>query len=116
MSKIIEVSDQTFEKIRDQLREDEKIEINSYEDFIGKKIFVRTVTYHLVGKVEKIVGNLMFLTGASWISDDGRFNEWIKNGDGGDETEIEPIGDWFVNINSIVDGGFWKHKLPTNIK
>jgi len=113
MAKTLEVSDETYEKIKDQLSVDEKMEINSYEDFIGKKIFVRTVTYHFVGKVEKIVGNLLFMSNASWVADSGRFMQAIKEGK---LDEVEPIGDMFLNINSFVDGTEWKHELPTEQK
>ena len=113
MAKTLEVSDETYEKIKDQLSVDEKMEINSYEDFIGKKIFVRTVTYHFVGKVEKIGGNLLFMSNASWIADSGRFMQAIKEGK---LDEVEPIGDMFLNINSFVDGTEWKHELPTKQK
>ena len=88
-------------------------DINSYEDFIGKKIFVRTVTYHLVGRVEKIVGNLVFLSDASWIADSGRFRQFIKNGA---LNEVEPVGDWFFNLSTVVDGCEWKHGLLRGIE
>lgn len=110
----IEVSEDTLEKIKEQLGTDfEPIEINSYDDFIGKKIFVRTVTYHILGKVDKIIGNLIFLKNASWVADSGRFMEFIENGE---PDEVEPVGDWFINKSSIVDGCLWTHKLPEDQK
>ena len=111
--KHIEVSEETYEKIKAQLSESEKVEINSYEDFVGQKVFLRTVTYHIVGKVTKMVGNLMFLEGASWVADSGRFMQAIQNGT---LKEVEPVGDWFVNVGSLVDGGVWKHSLPKEQK
>jgi len=62
MAKTITISDDTYESIKDQLGADEQVDISDLQDFVGKKIFVRTVTYHLVGKVEKILGNLVFLS------------------------------------------------------
>lgn len=111
--KTLQVSDDTYELIKDQLQQEEQIDISNLQDFVGKKIFVRTVTYHLVGKVEKIVGNLVFLSSASWVADSGRFMNAIKNGE---LDEVEPVGDWFFNINTMVDGGFWKHDLPKDQK
>ena len=80
MSRMIEISDETYEKIKDQLSYEELFKIDSYEQLVGKKIFVRTVTYHLVGRVKNIVGNLVFLEDASWIPDSGRFMQFIKEG------------------------------------
>ena len=112
MSKTLTISDETFELIKDQLKDEEKVNVDEMKDFIGKKVFIRTVTYHLIGKVEKFVGDLMILSKASWVADSGRFNEAIRNGFGSN-AEIEYVGDWFVNLKAITDGGFWKHDLPT---
>ena len=112
MTRTIEISEETFEKIKDQIGEDD-FEINSYEDFIGKKIFVRTVTYHLVGEVTKIVGKLIFLKKASWIADSGRFMQFVLDGT---IKEHEFVGDWFFNLDTVVDGCEWKHKLPRGQK
>ena len=106
----IEVSDETFEKIKDQLGEEEIIEVTTLDDLVGKKLFIRTVTYHWVGKVEKIIGKTIELSNASWIADSGRFMQAIKDGK---LDEVEPVGQWFVNLETAVDYGFWKHKLPT---
>ena len=116
MSKTIEVSDETFEKIKDQLGENEQINISALDisvidDFVGKKLFIRTVTYHLVGKVKKITSHFFELEDASWVGDSGRFSDAIKGGFG-DGAEIEPIGQAFVNIQAITDMFPWNHKLP----
>jgi len=108
--KQIEVSEETYEKIKDQLSSDEKIDLTDLNDFIGKKFFFRTVTYHLVGKVTKIVGGFFQLEQASWIADSGRFMDCIK---GGKLNEVEPVGTCGVNIQTIVDWFPWTHKLPT---
>lgn len=113
MKKTIQVSEETYELIKEQLKEDEQVDISSLQDFVGKKVFIRTVTYHLVGKVEKIVGNLVFLSQASWVADSGRFSQAIQDGT---LDEVEPVGDWFFNIQTMVDGGIWKHDLPTTQK
>ena len=55
---------------------------------IGKKLFIRTVTYHLTGKVEKVMGNFLQLSTAAWVADSGRFMQAIENGE---LKEVEPI-------------------------
>lgn len=112
MPKTIEISDETWEKIKDQVGSDFK-EINNYEDLVGDKYFFRTVTYHLVGEVKKIVGRFAYLKNASWVADSGRFMEAIKQGT---LNEVEPVGDAFVNLDSVTDFFPWKHQLPKEQK
>ena len=107
--KQIEVSEETYEKIKDQLMEEEQIDLNELEDFIGKKFFFRTVTYHLIGKVVKKVGQFFILENASWVADSGRFMNAIKEGK---LNEVEPVGRAYINIQAVTDFFPWKHKLP----
>lgn len=111
MSKTIQVSDETWEKIKDQVGADESSwEVSELEHFIGKKLFIRTVTYHLTGEVDKMVGRMFHLKKAAWIADSGRFMDAIKTGK---LNEVEPVGECWVNIDTIVDIFPWKHNLPT---
>lgn len=111
--KTIHISNETWEKIKDQISEEETpLEINQLDEFIGKKVFIRTVTYHLVGEVKNRIGNLFELKEASWVADSGRFMNAIKEGFS-DSAEIEPVGQCYVNIEAIVDMFPWKHELPT---
>lgn len=109
MPKTITVSDETYESIKHQLGESD-FEISAMEDFIGKKMFIRTVTYHLIGEVEKQIGQFWKLKNASWVADSGRFMNAIKEGA---LDEVEPVGDCLVNLQSVVDMFPWNHKLPT---
>jgi hypothetical protein len=109
----IEVSDECLTKIKEQIGGFELKEISNYEDLVGSKFFFRTVTYHLVGEVKKIVGRFAFLKDASWVADSGRFMEAIKNGT---LNEVEPVGDAFVNLDTVVDFFPWKNKLPKEQK
>jgi len=109
----LEVSDETYQKIKDQLTTDEKIDISSMEDMIGKAWFFRTVTYHLTGRVVKIIGNLFVLEDAAWIADSGRFHDCIAKGS---LKEVEPVGSAMVNISTVVDIFPWKHPLPKEQK
>ena len=111
--KTLNISDETYELIKDQLGQEEKIDVNEIKDFVGKKWFIRTVTYHLTGEVEKMVGNFLVLKNAAWIADSGRFMQAIKEGK---LNEVEPVGNAMVNLNSIVDMFPWKFKLPSEQK
>ena len=111
--KTLNISEETYNKIKDQLMSEEKLNVNELNDLIGQKLFIRTVTYHLVGKLTKIIGNLWQLEDASWVADSGRFMNAIKDGS---LDEVEPVGEAFVNSNSIVDIFPWKHNLPNKQK
>ena len=113
MTKTIEVSEETYEKIKEQLGMDEIFDLNSYDDLIGKAFFFRTVTYHLTGKVTGIIGSTLKLKDAAWIADSGRFMQAIKDGK---LNEVEPVGEAYVNLNTVVDFFPWKHKLPMEQK
>jgi hypothetical protein len=104
----IEVSDETYEKIKDQL-----FALENLDGFIGKKFFFRTVTYHIIGRVTARIGMILELESASWVADSGRFMNAIKEGT---LNEVEPLGKWFVNLDTVTDFGFWVHNLPTEQK
>ena len=111
--KTLKISDETYNKIKDQLKESETKDINSYEDMIGESYYFRTVTYHTVGKVIKKIGCHLELECASWIPDSGRFMQTIKSGE---LSEVEPVGKCFINIEATVDFFPWVHELPENQK
>jgi hypothetical protein len=111
--KTINVSDETYELIKGQLENEEMIEINFYDDLIGKCFFFRTVTYHQVGRVKKIVGKFLELSDASWVAESGRWMQALKDGE---LNEVEPEGPAFINIDTIVDFFPWKHSLPKDQK
>ena len=111
MKRIIEISEETYQKIEHLLNKDERNE--TYDSFIGKKLFIRTVTYHCIGKVEAIVGKFFMLSGGSWIADSGRFMNAIQEGT---LDEVEPVGNMWVSIDAIVDMFPWIHDLPIEQK
>lgn len=113
MSKTIEISDESYEKIKDQLLADELIDISTLDDLVGQKLFIRTVTYHMTGKVVKRMGAFIQLEDAAWIADSGRFSNALKTGS---LDEVEPVGTMWVNLSSVVDFFPWKHKLPMEQK
>lgn len=77
---------------------------------IGEKVYLRTVTYHLTGRVVAIKGKFITLEDAAWIADSGRFQQAINKGT---LSEVEPVdGPVRVNSESIVDAYEWRHELP----
>lgn len=76
----------------------------------GKKLLIRTVTYFSVGKVEQVTDGFIKLSTASWVADTGRFADAIKKGS---LSEVEPVGEMYVSLGSIVDMFPWEHDLPT---
>jgi len=69
---------------------------------IGGEYFIRTVTYHLTGRVKDIIGKYLVLEDCAWIADSGRFNKFFT--DPTSELEVEPFAsDVFVNTDSITD-------------
>lgn len=113
MSRMIEISDESYERLKDQLIAEGYKDINKLEDMVGGKFFFRTVTYHLTGKVKKVIGSILELEDSAWIADSGRFMQAIKDGK---LNEVEPVGKAYLNMNSITDFFPWKHKLPMEQK
>lgn len=85
---------------------------------IGKSYFIRTVTYHLVGRVTKIKENWITLEEASVVFNTDNMTTMLRTGtiassnDVGDVT-VNYVGDATVNANSITDFFPWKHELET---
>ena len=81
---------------------------------LGKKYFIRTATYHVVGQLNEIYQMELVLTSASWIADSGRFNAALVSGI---FEEIEPfVNDVIVSRGGIIDATEWTHELPSKVK
>lgn len=80
---------------------------------VGSKVFIRTVTFHLVGEVLEREGEWLKLGNASWVADSGRFHKAIASGT---LSEVEFVGDAYVNLNTATDAFPWEHELPTKTK
>ena len=113
MSKTITISEETYDLIKDQLNQNETIDVSCMKDLIGKKLFIRTVTFHFVGEVTKVFGSFLQMKNTVWVADSGRFMQAIKEGS---LKEYEEIGDWFVNLETVSDFGEWKHSIPKGQK
>jgi len=84
----------------------------------GRNYFIRTVTHHLLGKLEEVTEQELWLSSVSWIADDGRFNEFLATGKPGQAAEIEPApeGDVAVGRGSLIDAYIWPHGLLREVK
>ena len=76
---------------------------------VGSCYFIRTVTYHLIGRVRDTIGKFLVLDDASWVADSGRFMEAITKGT---LNEVEPVGVAYVNLDSITDAFPWRFETP----
>jgi hypothetical protein len=79
----------------------ETVKPNPFTSYIGKIVFIRTVTYHLSGKVEETCGDFVKLSKAAWIADSGRYTQAVETGEFSEvEVYKNPI---HVNIQSVID-------------
>lgn len=108
---------QLIEKLLEAMLDEKEKEVKWNGDdcpfAIGKAYLIRTVTYHMLGKLESIKGNFLVLSDACWIADSGRFSKAIKDGE---LNEVEFVGDAIVSMTAICDGFPWTHKLPKETK
>ena len=83
-------------------------------DYIGKNVFVRTVTHHHTGRLVAADERFMHLADAAWIADDGRFADALETGV---LNEVEPFpGSCLVSLGSVIDLCEWTHDLPRTQK
>ena len=80
---------------------------------IGEKYFIRTVTYHAIGKCVDIVDGFVFLDEAMWVADSGRLSNALKEGmDKQSSAELEVFPSTLrINISSIVDFTEYEPKI-----
>lgn len=69
---------------------------------IGANYFVRTVTYHLTGKLVSVYQNELVFESAAWIADSGRFQDSLASCEFS-EVEMFPLVSVVVGRGSIVD-------------
>jgi hypothetical protein len=103
-------------QMSEQIAFDKETKLEGVNDLpfqLGQSYFFRTVTFHIIGRVAAIRKNFLVLNDASWVADSGRFMNSIKDGE---LNEVEPLGDWIVNTDSITDCGPWRHPLPKEQK
>lgn len=83
--------------------------------FVGKAVFVRTVTHHHTGRLYSFDADWLVLDDAAWIADDGRFADALAKGT---LNEVEPFPDGTVLVSrgSVIDLCEWRHPLPRTQK
>lgn len=83
---------------------------NLIDSYIGKNVFVRTVTHHHTGRLAAADDQFLLLEDAAWIADDGRFADTLAKGT---LLEVEPFpGSVLVSRGSLIDVCEWTHELP----
>lgn len=95
------IGNESSKIVNEKVSELEEIE-TGYEKYLGKNVFIRTVTHHYTGNVTSVDSLSLTLKDAAWIADDGRLNESLKNPDNFEEVEpfFNPIS---VNLYSVCD-------------
>ncbi len=84
------------------------------ESYIGKNVFVRTVTHHYTGALAAADEQYLQLDDAAWIADDGRFATALSTGT---LSEIEPYpGTCLLGVGAVLDISEWTHDLPRTQK
>lgn len=75
-----------------------------HDKYMGKKVFIRAVTYHYTGLVVSVDANTIDITEAAWIADSGRFSVAMADPQQMSEVEMYPV-DRVVSISrgAIVD-------------
>ena len=83
---------------------------------VGRTVFIRTVTHHLVGQVQAVgPQEIVFKTGTvMWVADDGRFTEAMRTGIFS-ETEVYDIETPFVGRDAIIDGGVFPKTVKIGV-
>jgi len=90
------------------------VSTNNLPFTVGEKVFIRTATHYLTGKIKAITGKFLTLSDAAWIADTGRFMSAIEEGK---LNEVEPVTcDVRVNSDCIIDVYPWLFDLPRTQK
>lgn len=79
----------------------------------NKSYFLRTVTYHLVGKCVSANAREIVLTAASWVADSGRYHQAMTTGVLSEVEPYPPKSRILVNRSALIDAVEWSHPLPT---
>lgn len=82
---------------------------------VGQNYFIRTVTHHLLGRLERVTPKELVMSSVSWIADDGRFSECLATGNAS-EVEPAPDGEVIVGRGSLIDAYAWTKPLLRSVK
>lgn len=90
------------------------VETKTHSFSVGQAYFVRTVTYHCLGRLKSVTDTDLVFDNASWVASSGRWNNALKTGE---LDEVEPhVSDLIVSRSAIVDAQVWLHALPAEVK
>ena len=89
---------------------------NPFNNWIGKNVFIRTVTMIQVGKLDAVYANELVLSNAAWIADTGYFADALRNPEKLDEIEPWPDGKVIIGRKAIIDVCLWTHALLRSVK
>lgn len=80
---------------------------------VGRKVYIRTITYHHIGLVTHVDDKEVRLAQSSWVAESARWSECLREGKL-NEVEPAPPGDEMgISRAAIVDYFSWSHALPT---
>lgn len=83
---------------------------NPYTKYIGKAVFIRTITMYYLGRLEKVYESELVLSECSWIADTGRWYDALKNGTA-KEVEPYPCEEVIIGRGAILDVCEWTKDL-----
>jgi hypothetical protein len=84
------------------------------DQYIGKNVFIRTVTHYYTGRLEAVEDGFLHLEQAAWVADTGRFGEALAKGT---LSEVEPYpSGCAVSLGAVVDVSIWQHDLPDRVR
>jgi len=82
---------------------------------VGETVFIRTVTYHYLGRILAISPDTIHLGEVSWVSESGRWSELLRTGQFSSQAEVEVYLPGMITALSraaIVEIIPWPHQLP----
>lgn len=82
---------------------------------VGKNYFIRTVTYHLAGRLVAVLPQELVLDSASWVADSGRFTQALSSGSF-NEVEMFPAGACVIVGRGAIADAVRIETLPSSQK
>lgn len=87
---------------------------SALDEYLGKGVFVRTVTHHHTGRLTGYDKQFLVLDEAAWVADSGRWADALRTGV---LNEVEPFPyRCLVAVGAVVDICAWDHELPREQK
>ncbi len=84
---------------------------------IGKNYLIQTVTHYYLGELKSVGNQELVLGNASWVSDTGRYSDFVKGSISDSNVEIEPIlQDTIIGRGALVSAVIWNSSLPKEVK